>query len=94
MKKIRIKVEVHKDRELCSGASSSVKFDSVTTSNDVELVFNFEPAIEVNGGCKVTLALTTIATTLRQAADSNQLNDESLKQFIEGVEGTGSVESD
>lgn len=90
----RIKVEVHKDQELCSGASYSVKFNSVTTSKDVEFVFKFEPAIEVKAGGTVNLALTTIATTLREAADANQLNDESLKEFIEGVEGTGSGESD
>ena len=84
----RIKVVVHKDESLC-GVNYSLKFNSFQSNSDVEFKFKFEPAIAVATGSIIKVALSTVVSTLRAAANASSLNDQNIKDFIEGVEGTG-----
>lgn len=85
----RLRVEVHKDPELCSGADYSVKFNSVSATQDVEFRFLFDPAVTVTDGDEVSLSLAKVANVLRAAADQGSLTNENLKDFVEQVEESG-----
>ena len=87
----RVKVVVHKDESLC-GVNYSIKFNGFESNSDVEFKFKFEPAAEVVAGSTIKVALATVVSTLRAAADATALNDNNLKDYIEGVEGSGKKE--
>ena len=55
----------------------------------MEFKFKFDPEVEVVSGTTIKVALSTVISTLRAAADASALNDNNLKDYIEGVEGSG-----
>lgn len=83
----KIKIKVKKDKDLC-GVDYSIKFNSATTDQDVEFKWKFEPAIDLDAGNKLSLALATVVSALRQAGDAGTLS--SLKDHVENTEGSGS----
>lgn len=84
----RIKVVVHKDESLC-GVGYSMKFNGFQSNSDVEFKFKFEPAIAISAGATIKVALSNVVSALRTAADNSLLTDGNLKDYVEGVEGTG-----
>jgi len=86
----RIKVKVHKDRELC-GTDYSIKFNDLTATADVEFRFRFNPPLTIKSGDKIQLTMGSVVTTLRQAAAAATLNLSNFKSLIENIEGHASL---
>lgn len=81
----RVKVKVHKDRELC-GVDYSVKFNTASTPQDLEFRFRFDPPVQFSTGDVLKLNMAAIVANLRAAVDAGTIN--SLKERIEEVEAT------
>lgn len=82
----KIKIKVKKDNDLC-GVDYSVKFNSLTTDQDVEFRWKFDPALDLESGTRaLELSLSTVVTALRSWADNptGSLKDEIEKDGSEG----------
>ncbi len=68
----------------------SLKFNSSTTSQNLEIKFRFDPAVEsADIQDKLVLSFQEVVDNLRKAVDANTIN--SLKDRVEEVEGTASI---
>lgn len=83
----KIKIKVQKDKDLC-GVDYSIKFNDQTTTEDVEFKWKFEPAIELEAGNALTLAISSVVSALRSAGDAGTLAN--VKSHIESIEESGS----
>lgn len=88
----RIKAEVHKDFDVCN-VNYSVKFNGFESQNDVEFKFKFEPPVDVTLGTSLRVALSSFVAALRAAASSASLNENNLKDYVEGLEESGTKDS-
>jgi hypothetical protein len=82
-----LRAKVHQDRDLC-GVDHSVKFNDLTTQQDLEFKFDFDPAVELAKDDVLKLTLNQVIADLRTAASGGGIS--SLKDRIEAVTGTGS----
>jgi hypothetical protein len=80
-----LRIKVHKDKDLC-GVDYSLKFNELTTPQDVEFKWKFDPAVEFTGTTeKLEVSLAEVITSLGTADLS------SLKERAESSEGKCSV---
>jgi hypothetical protein len=81
-----IRAEVHRDKSLC-GQDFSLSFDGMTTAEDVELRWRFDPPLQFSGSTsQLQLSMNEMLTALEGAAATG--DPASLKTDIEGVEGS------
>lgn len=84
----RIKVELHKDPELCGGAEYSVSMNGSTISKDLEFKFAFPSGTTVQAGDVITFDLQNIVDALKQAYDASAFNDEEIGHYLENAESS------
>jgi hypothetical protein len=85
----KLKVEVHKDQELCPTLGEySVVYDingkSLQTDKDVEFKFKFNANPEINAGDTIRITLGNIVSAMAQASSG-----EDLKNKAEEIEESG-----
>ncbi len=80
----KIKIEVHKDAELC-GVDYSVKLNDTSLAKDVEFTFTFATAKDVTESGVVTLDLGSLLTAFSEALSAGQFNDEQISHYLEQV---------
>lgn len=84
----KIKVQIHKDKELC-GVDYSVKMNDLTLTKDIEFKFTFPKGTVMEAGKTITFDLQPIVAALSAAYSANEFNDSAiekhLKAEIEGV---------
>lgn len=82
----RIKVKMAKDESVC-GVNYSVQFNGVSTSEEVEFEWRFNPSIDLAASSAgVELRLQSFVNSLLAAVDSSTLTAEQLKQIVEDIE--------
>lgn len=84
----RIKIKLQKSPDNCSGANYSVEYNGVTSTEDIEFRFRFEPALELDDATgALQLSLADVVSALRNAAS---IDASKLKQYIDAAEGSAS----
>ncbi len=82
----RIKVEIHKDEELCGVPYSATLTTASATRNltkDIELKFSFTNAKELSKGDTVTVSLANLVTQFEAAETAGKLNDSQITSYLE-----------
>lgn len=82
----RIKVEIHKDQELCGTAYSAALTTASATRNltkDIELKFAFSSAKELSEGDSVTVSLANLIAQFESAEAAGKLNDSQITSYLE-----------
>ncbi len=82
----RIKVEIHKDEELCGVPYSATLTTASATRNltkDIELKFSFSNAKELKEGDSVTVSLANLVTQFEAAETAGKLNDSQITSYLE-----------
>lgn len=87
----RLRVLVKKDTTLCN-QSYSVIFNGVSTEEEAELRWRFDPPASIVAGDAVKLSLTAIVAKIKEAASQSGFNGDALKKAIESVEASASEE--
>jgi hypothetical protein len=81
----RIKIEIHKDPELCGGAAYSAIANGQALTKDLEFAFSFVTAKPLAQGDVVTLALTNLISKLSQALQAGQFDDQHISNYLDGT---------
>lgn len=85
-----LRVEMHRDPELCSGADYSLVYNGVSITKDIEFRFNFSGDSLLEAGDTLRLGLSGIVAAIDQAYQQGKLNNEQIAEFLnESVAGTG-----
>ena len=82
----RIKVEIHKDEELCGVPYSASLTTASATRNltkDIELKFSFANAKELSKGDTVTVSLANLVAQFDAAETAGKLNDSQITSYLE-----------
>jgi hypothetical protein len=83
-----IRAKVHKDKALC-GQDFSLSFNGLTTSEDIELKWRFNPPLQFDGSTtQLQLSMNEMLTAFERAVVTR--NPASLKSDGEGAEGSAS----
>lgn len=89
-----LKVEVHRDPEVCEGADYSVLYEGTRLTSDLEFKFEFSPAVSLKAGDTITVGLDSIAAALASAAAAGKLDDDSVGEYLTTeTKGEAEVES-
>lgn len=82
----RLKVEIHKDENLCGVGYSALLTHSGGTANltkDIELKFSFSTARTLSAGDAIIVGLTNFVSQLESARLAGKLNNEQITPYLE-----------
>jgi len=85
----RMKVVVEKDEDLC-GIPDAIQFNAYGSQDNVEMVWDFDPAVAVSASDVLLLSMSTLADALQDAETAGDLTDETLRTYVQQTINSGS----